>query len=327
VPGRARHGPLPGRDAVTARGVKNIAASVRQRLRNLAEQGPRPFDELLQRYAMERFLYRLSQSPYVDRFVLKGALMLAAWDAPMSRPTKDIDLLGRTSNEVEAVEAIVRDVCRQEVEPDGILFDADSVRGARIKEDAEYSGVRVLLDGGLGVARVRVQVDVGFGDAIVPGAADLEYPTLLDMPAPHLRGYSRESTVAEKIEAAVKLDLRNSRMRDLYDLWFLSRRFPFDGSTLAEAVRTAFENRGTELVAEPTAFGTAFTGNPEKVVQWRSFVERTRATEAPGELAMVMEHVGAFLRPVLEALVEGSRFDASWQPGGPWSDRRRERSD
>lgn len=308
---------------MTARHVKNAAASVHQRLRNLAKRGPRPFDELLQRYAIERFLYRLSASPHVDRFVLKGALMLAVWDAPMSRPTKDIDLLGQTSNDVEALAAFFRDACLQEVDPDGLAFDPGSVRGAVIKEEADYSGVRVLVDGGLGAARVRIQVDVGFGDVIVPGAEEVVYPTLLDMPAPRLRGYSRESTVAEKLEAAVKLDLRNSRMRDLYDLWFLSRRFQFVGLMLAEAVRRTFENRGTDLDPEPTTFRAEFVENSEKLIQWRSFVERTRTPEAPGDLSTIIEQVSAFLRPVLAALVEGRTFDAHWPPGGPWRERRK----
>jgi hypothetical protein len=176
---------------------KNMAASVRQRLRTLAEETGRPFSEVLQYFAMERFLYRLSQSPHAQRFVLKGALMFTVWRAPASRPTKDIDLLGKIQNRIETVAAAVRAVCRQEVEPDGLIFDAESVIGKKIKEDADYGGVRVLFRGSLENARIPMQIDIGFGDVVTPAAARMEYPSLLDDFAPALvYGYSRESAVA-----------------------------------------------------------------------------------------------------------------------------------
>ncbi|MCC6159307.1 MAG: nucleotidyl transferase AbiEii/AbiGii toxin family protein [Deltaproteobacteria bacterium] len=307
---------------MTKHAVTDLAASVHQRLRNLAARTDRPFDELFQRYAMERFLHRLSRSPHAGRFVLKGALMLAVWDAPMSRPTMDIDLLGRMRNDVDSVLDVVRDVCVMMVEPDGMAFDPNSVRGVVIKEDAEYSGVRATARGNLGVSRVQIQIDVGFGDVIVPCESEIVFPTLLDMPAPILQGYSRESVVAEKFEAAVKLDLRNTRMRDIYDLGFLSRQFPFDAVSLSHAIRATFANRGTDLEANPTIFAGAFADNPAKAALWRAFTARMRIPRDPGGLAGVIDAVATFLRPIMASLVEARAFEADWPPGGPWRERK-----
>lgn len=183
---------------MTKPAAKNIAASLRQRLLNKARETGRPFSELLQYFAMERFLYRLSKSEHTDKFILKGALMLAAWKAPLLRPTMDIDVLGRTTNDMEAILAIVKDICGVVVQPeDGLVFNAATVQGERIAEAAEYEGVRVRFRAILDSARIPMQLDIGFGDVVVPEATPTIYPTILDLPAPHLLGYSRESTVAE----------------------------------------------------------------------------------------------------------------------------------
>jgi len=202
---------------------KTVAASSRQRLLNIARKTGRPFNELLHYFAMERFLYRLSKSPYEDKFVLKGALMLTVWEAPITRPTMDIDVLGRTSNSINAIVAQIQDICRQDVEPDGVIFDAGSVLGERIVEDADYEGIRIRLRGNLGTAQLVIQLDIGFGDMVVPAVDIITYPTILEFPAPHLHGYSKESTIAEKFEAMVKLDILNSRMKDFFDI--IDKRF------------------------------------------------------------------------------------------------------
>jgi len=207
---------------MTKRPHRDIAASVRQRLLNHARETGRPFNELLQYFAMERFLYRLSKSPYVDNFVLKGALMLTVWEAPLSRPTMDIDLLGLIDNSIEDIVAVTKNICTQEVEPDGITFEPSGIEGERITEDADYGGVRVRFRGSLGTAHITMQLDIGFGDMVIPAADSLEYPTILDLPAPKLRGYTKESTIAEKFEAMVKLGILNSRMKDFFDIWLLS---------------------------------------------------------------------------------------------------------
>lgn len=216
--------------------VKDVAASVRQRLQNVAKKTNRPFQEVLEYFAMERFLYRLASSKHASRFVLKGALMFRVWNAPASRPTRDIDLLGRMDSKVTAVVPVFKDVCNQLVEPDGLIFDTDSVVGQAIKEDADYAGVRVTFLATLQNSRIAMQIDIGFGDVLTPAAVVTEYPTILDLPAPRLNGYSQETVVAEKFEAMVKLGLVNSRMKDFYDIWLLSQQFDFDGSVLSNAI-------------------------------------------------------------------------------------------
>ena len=233
---------------------KNLPASVRQRLANKAQETGRPFQEVLQYFAMERFLYRLSRSPHADKFVLKGALMFTAWGGLSSRPTKDIDLLARMDNTVEAVETVMREVCGQEVEADGLVFDTESVAGEAIKEDADYPGVRVTFLVTLLNGRLSMQIDMGFGDVVTPSAAMTGYPALLDFPAPLMLGYPRETVVAEKFEAMTKLGLLNSRMKDFYDLWVLCQQFDFDGVTLATAIRRTFTHRKTAVVAHRLHF-------------------------------------------------------------------------
>jgi len=279
---------------VTKRHPKDLAASVHQRLLNQAHTTRRPFGELLQYYAMERFLYRLSRSPHADEFVLKGALMLTAWQAPVSRPTRDIDLLGRMDNAVDTVVQVLREVCVQDVQPDGLSFDSSSIGGEQIAEEAEYEGVRVRFMGRLGKARIHMQVDVGFGDVVVPKPRKTTYPTILDFPAPVLAGYSRESAVAEKLQVMVRLGELNSRMRDFYDIWLLSRVFDFDGGTLAEAVRQTFARRRTVIPAHPTAFTREFGASAEKQAQWPAFLRRSALTNAPEDFAQAVGESRSF---------------------------------
>jgi predicted nucleotidyltransferase component of viral defense system len=303
---------------MTKRVVKDIAASVRQRLLNKAREEKRPFNELLQYYAMERFLYRLSKSPYSKKFVLKGALMLAAWKAPISRPTMDIDLLGKTDNDVGAVVAAIQKICAQAVEPDGLKFDADSVAGRRITEAADYEGVRVRFRGSMGNAQVTMQVDVGFGDIIVPSSKQTEYPTILDMPVPRLQGYSKESMVAEKLESMVKLGVINSRLKDFFDVWLLSQQFDFNGQTLAKAIEKTFFKRGTDIPSEPTALTPIYSEDPPRAAQWRGFVRRNRLERVPAELGEVIRTLHSFLVPITRVLKEGPEFRKVWHAPGPW---------
>ncbi len=300
------------------RKVKNVAASIRQRLLNEARTTGRPFNEILQYFAMERFLYRLSKSPHDEKFVLKGALMLATWGVSLTRPTKDIDLLGRVSNDIESIVGLVKEVCRLEVQPDGLVFDSTSVQGEQIAGEAEYEGVRVRFQGNLGTARVSMQIDVGFGDAVVPGPVTTDYPTILDLPTPRIRGYTRESVIAEKFHTMVRRGLLNSRMRDFFDVWTLSRQFDFDGGVLA-AVRETFARRDLEVAARPVALTKEFAEDTAKASQWRGFLRKSRLEGAPRELVAVVEAIAVFLGPVAEALHEGRRFEGRWEAPGPWS--------
>ncbi len=301
------------------RRVTDVAASVRQRLQNVARSTGRPFQEVLQYYAMERFLYRLAQSPHADRFVLKGALMFNAWRAPTPRPTKDIDLLGRLENSTNALTAVMRDVCHQAVEADGVVFDSNGVAAAVIKEDADYEGVRVTFRGSLQNARIAMQIDIGFGDVVYPGPQMTDYPTILDHAVPRLRGYSRETAVAEKFEAMVKLGLLNSRMKDFYDIWLLSREFNFDGVTLATAIQKTFANRGTTIESQPTAFSQAFATDQAKAIQWQAFVRKSLLMDAPPELATTTKAIGVFLSPPVAAVNNGRIFKQIWRASGPWT--------
>jgi predicted nucleotidyltransferase component of viral defense system len=305
---------------VTKRQYKNIGASIRQRLLTKARETGRPFNELLQYFAMERFLYRLSKSSYVDHFILKGALMLTVWEAPLTRSTMDIDFLGRIENSVETLVKVTRGICQQEVEPDGIVFDVTDIDAERIAEDADYEGIRIRFRGSLDTARFVIQLDVGFGDIIVPSPESMNYPTILDFPAPQLRGYSRESTIAEKFEAMVKLGILNSRMKDFFDIWLMSRQFDFDGTILAEAITKTFSTRGTKIPAEALALTDAFTEDATKATQWRGFVRRNRLSEAPKDLGEVIVSIGAFLKPISESLAAGHVFKSIWKAPGPWSE-------
>jgi predicted nucleotidyltransferase component of viral defense system len=233
---------------MTDKPLKNVSASVRQRLLNKAKQERRPFNELLQYYGIERFLYRLSQSPHAGRFVLKGGLMLRVWNVSESRPTMDIDMLGRTSNEPSQILRQMREMLAVVVEPDGMVFDVASLQTEPITKDADYQGIRVRCLGYLDTARVNIQLDLGFGDAVFSPPETALLPPLLDYPAPQLLCYSRESVVAEKFEAMLSRGELNSRMKDFYDVWLLSEQFDFDGAKLTEAIRRTLEHRGTTAI-------------------------------------------------------------------------------
>lgn len=289
-------------DFMTKREIKNIAASVRDQLLKEARKNNRPFQELLQYYGMERFLYRLSQSPHVDRFILKGALMLIVWKAPQSRRTLDIDLLAKTSNDVGSIVHMIREICNQDVQPDGIEFDSSSVRGQRIKEDAEYEGVRVKLRGFLDRARIPMQIDVGFGDLVIPAPSFINYPVILDFPKPFLKGYSKESLIAEKFEAMVKLGILNSRMKDLYDVYLLCGQFNYDKAILAEAIRRTFFTRGTTLKNDPVVFSDEFVNDSAKIAQWRAFIKKSRIKDAPEDLKEVIGAISGFLTPIMKKI-------------------------
>lgn len=227
--------------------MKNVATSVRQRLLNLSREQQRPFQEVLQFYVMERFLYRLGQSPYVDRFILKGALMLHVWDSPRSRPTIDIDMLGRIDNDHNSLAANIREILATDVVEDGLVFDVESLTVKAITEDADYQGVRIRFFVLLENSRARLQLDVGFGDAVEPEPERLPYPVLLDFPAPELLCYPRETAIAEKFEAMVSLGALNSRMKDFYDIWLLCQQFPFRMKPLRKSIQATFTQRGAAL--------------------------------------------------------------------------------
>jgi hypothetical protein len=273
---------------------------------------------VLQRFALERFLYRLGHSPYARRFVLKGALMLTAWQVPYPRPTRDIDLLGRMDNSVAQVVSAIEAICHESVIDDGLRFETEGIVGERITETANYAGVRLRFAAFLGKARIPMRIDVGFGDPLVPGSSLVQLPTILDFPAPEVQGYSRESAIAEKYQIMVYLGQINSRMKDFYDIWSLATHFSFEGPTLAQAIAETFESRGTFLSLHPTAFSDAFAQDREKQVQWEAFRRRLHMEDTPATLQEVVQVIAPFLLPVTKALVSGQPLHQTWEPGGGW---------
>ena len=296
-----------------ARELRNVGASVRARLLERARRDGADFQNLLTRYALERLLYRLSVSPARDCFVLKGAMLFAAWLDDPFRPTGDLDLLGFGDDEVAQIAATFREVCALEDPDDGVTFDLDALAATVIREGAAYSGIRVRTGASIGGARVPIQIDIGFGDAITPQAVELDYPILLDGPAPHLRTYPPETVVAEKFEALVSLGLANSRMKDFYDLWLISRTFSFKGGQLGEAIERTFERRRTALPeGVPTGLSEHFV--VEKADQWRAFLWRERLSAAPEPFDQLVRDLASFLLPPLAP----ATARLSWTPGGPW---------
>lgn len=302
--------------------TQNVAASVHQRLLNRARAEGRPFNELLQYFALERFLYRLGCSSYHELFVLKGALMFTVWQVPVPRPTRDIDLLGRMDNAIPHVVAAIQEICEQPVPEDGLRFAAETVVGEGIIEAADYEGVRLRFTAYLGPARIPMQVDIGFGDPVTPGPSVVRLPTILDFPAPKLRGYSRESIIAEKLQIMIRLGEINSRMKDFFDVWLLADRFSFEGAVLARAIQATFRQRQTTVPASPVAFSDNFAQDPGKQAQWEAFLRRYRLADEmgiPRTLSEIVQSIASFLRPVLQAILEERCFEQEWSPGGPWA--------
>jgi len=281
--------------------VRNIGASVRDRLLNKARAEKMDYNLLLTRYALERMLYRLSISERRDQFLLKGALLFDLWFDVPHRPTHDADFLGFGYAEIPHIEGLFRDICRMEVE-DGIVFQPASVKAAEIRKEANYAGVRVTLTGMLDSARCPVQIDIGFGDAVVPGPDEVHYPVILgEMPRPHLYAYPRYTVVAEKLEALTALGMLNSRMKDFFDLWILIKHSEFDGPTLSRAIAATFERRRTAIpVGVPIGLSDEFVNDAQKSLQWQAFL-RKNALE-PIALATVVADLRDFLLPVLADL-------------------------
>lgn len=300
--------------------VANLPASVRQRLLNLSHQRQEDFNLVLSLYAIERLLYRLSQSPYAGQFVLKGAVLFSIWTGKLHRPTRDLDLLGFGDTSAGNLNKVFQAICRQAVPPDGMVFDAGSIRITQILEGQEYGGQRLQMKAMLDTARVSLQIDIGTGDAITPRARLAHYPTLLDFPAPELRSYPKETVVAEKLHAMVAHGVINSRMKDYYDLWLLSRLFDFEGSLLTDAIRATFQRRATPVPAStPIALSRLFAQDVQKIAQWKAFLSRSRLDIGDESFEQVVTNLDLFLGPPSRSAAAGIFFAALWPPGGPWT--------
>jgi len=297
---------------------KNTAASIRARLLSLAQSKGEDYQRVLGRYAVERFLYRLGWSPYRDKFALKGATLFTLWTGHTHRPTKDLDLLGQGSSAIADVEQTIRGICEIQ-EEDGLVFDSASVEGTKIKDDDEYDGVRIKLLAELAGARIPMQIDIGFGDAVYPEPELASFPVLLHMKAPLIRAYPREASIAEKFQAMILLDIRNSRMKDFYDIWFIANTWTFDMASLRKAILASFERRGSATpTGVPFALTADFLNDPRKKQQWSAFVNRLN----PGEKAPSLEEVGtvlrAFLLPCISDDSPTNPDTLSWAPNQGW---------
>lgn len=301
------------------RGLINPAQSVKARLLQRAQARGEDYQRLLTSYGIERLLYRLSQSPHGGQFVLKGATLFTLWEALPFRPTRDLDLLGYGSDDGERIHAVFVDLCELDVPPDGLVYAAESIRVEPIREGSRYHGQRAKLRATLERTHVDLQVDIGFGDAVVPPPDEVDFPTLLGHPAPRLRAYRRETVIAEKLHALVDHGLASSRVKDLVDLWVLGQRYAFDGGALVSSVAAAFERRGTEVPVQPVALTDEFSGDATQQSLWAGFVRRTHMSENPPPLADVIVFLRGFLSPVLAAAREGGALEGSWPPGGPWN--------
>ena len=298
---------------------KNTAASIRARLLSLAQSKSENYQRVLGGYAIERFLYRLGRSPYRDKFALKGATLFTLWTGHTHRPTKDLDLLGQGSSAIGDVEQTIRGICQIQ-EADGLAFDSTSIEGTKIKEDDEYDGVRIKLLADLDGARIPMQIDIGFGDAVYPEPELASFPVLLPMEAPLIRAYPREASIAEKFHAMVVLDIRNSRMKDFYDVWLMANTWTFEMASLRSAILASFERRGSPIPeAIPFALTEAFLNDAQKKLQWNAFVSQLN----PGDKAPSLEEVGALLRSFLLPCISGKSATQTktrlWTPRLNWS--------
>jgi len=298
----------------------NLEASILHRLRNCARKMNADPKLIHLWYGIERFLYRLSQSKYREKFVLKGALLFRVWEAEVFRPTRDIDVLAFLDTDAANLRQVITEIADMQGIDDGLTFDRNSIRMEIIRQTQEYGGYRVNLHAQLGVSVIPLQIDVGFGDAINPQPTVHQYPTLLEFPPPMLRMYPRETVVAEKFEAIVSLGLINSRMKDFYDLWVLSRRYEFDGRTLSKAIGATFFRRGTSVPSEiPLGLGHTFATDPSHQRQWAAFLNREiRDLNQHPKLEDVLDDLASFLMPAAAMSSISDTFLSHWRLETGW---------
>ena len=299
--------------------LTNFPASVHQRLLNLDPARTHDFTPVLRRYAFERWLYRLGKSDHAESFVVKGAMLFVLWTRDFPRTTMDLDLLGIGNLTEAGLRRVFSKIGGMKVEPDGLTFDADTMVIEPIRDEAEYHGLRAKFLACLGNIRIPLQIDIGIGDSVWPDPEYILYPTLLDMPAPRIRAYRKETTIAEKLDAMLELGMLNSRMKDFYDIAVLAGLFSFNGAELRKALQVSLRRRVLPSLSElPVAFTDEFAQDKDKNIQWNAFLRRLGKSPAALPLQKVVMKIRNFLSPVLHALAAGTEFNESWAPGGPW---------
>lgn len=279
----------------------DIAKSIHQRLLNVRDRTGENFNNMLVRYGLERLLYRITLSNHSDAFVLKGAMLFALWNDVPGRPTRDIDLLGFGNPTHPQLKQLFSDACQVLFEEDGLRFDADSIRTDDIRDDQEYLGIRLRLSAFLGNARIPLQIDVGFGDALIPPPRDIEYPTILDLPAPRFRAYHPATVIAEKVNAMVVLGIMNSRMKDFYDVYVLLNHTSIDDNLLAQAIKATFHRRKVELPQQvPAVFNGDFLEDGTKEILWKAFLDRSNLSDMKLTLSQIIDYLYPRLWPVIQ---------------------------
>lgn len=300
----------------------NVAASVKARLQNLAHSTQRDFNQMLTAFATERFLYRLGKSDHANQFVLKGARLLTLWLGKSSRPTRDLDLLGFGDPSPDALRAAIQHICQVSVPPDGLSFDPDPLVVEEIRAGQEYDGQRVTLITYLGKARIPLQIDIGFGDAITQGPVEAAYPPLLDtLPAPRIRAYPRETVIAEKLHAMVFLGQINTRMKDFFDIYSLATEFDCNGATLCRAIRATFDRRKTAIPSDsPHCLQNEFAQSEQSMELWNGFRSRSHSGDSDeADFLQVVAMLRAFLDPpLLAAGQQNPDFNMIWDPNEGW---------
>lgn len=291
----------------------NLAASIKQRLLNKARNEGRPFNELLQYYAMERALYRLGQSPWKSKFILKGGLLFRIWELSDARPTMDIDVLGKITNNPETLKPIIKEILSTTVEPDGLEFYSNSIHTRSISEQAEYNGIEVKFIATLGAAKINLRLDIGIGDSYFPEIEKHKIPGLLDLPTGEILCYPPESVIAEKLETMIKLGALNSRMKDFYDIYLLLKTNDFDKTVLSESIRQTFSKRETQIKEPILIFKKSFIN--EKQPQWRAFQRKMNMPMIPESFEQVIHDIERFIKPTLDSNCEHS----IWKAGTGWS--------
>ncbi len=280
--------------------IKNVAASVRARLINIADQSKRDYNAILRLYFQERFLYRVSISSYKQKLILKGALLLMLKDINSFRPTKDIDFLGKEfTNKMDECINIIKEIAAINYN-DGVEFCVNNISAEKIKEEEEYEGIRIHLPYKMDTIKGYFSIDIGFGDKIVKGPYEIDYPVMLDFPSPNILVYSMESVVAEKFEAIVKLNFVSSRMKDFFDLIFIAERTAFNKETLIEAIKTTFKHRGTNIEDRTVIYENNFKTNTQKQVQWSAFIERNKLN-TESNFSEVVAKIYSFIEPLFNS--------------------------
>lgn len=295
------------------------ATSVHQLLLNQAKSSGRPFNELLGYYAMERFLFRISQSEYVDEFVLKGALLLHTTGISDIRSTRDIDLLGTGKRTIGEIKRIIEECCTVDVAEDGLEFDPYEIEEEEIRKIQAYNGYRFKIKGNMGNARISIQIDIGFGDIITPEPLWIEFPSILNGEKPKIQAYTLVSAIAEKYQAMIDLDMLNSRMKDFYDIYFLCQNLPFDGVLLQKAIKQTFQRRKTTIPLDlPTVFTARYYEDKNTLILWRAFRKKLKLENIPSDLKPVIDQIQVFLWPVTQNINQGKPPHEKWRPKNGW---------